>query len=84
MSHTDTGMATGLPGMSKELRQTYERLALLGIGSPANAQPASWIARKMDIGRHRLEEELHRLEGRGIVAHTKSNGREAWYVRRAS
>jgi len=74
----------GLPGMNAELRQTYDQMAQLGATNPSAARPTSFLAKKLHMGRHKMEHDLRQFEGKGLAAHTTVDGEEAWYLKRAA
>ncbi len=79
----DAGVASGLPGMKKELREVYEGLVQVGATSPSAGHSLQRLSKELHEPKKRLDKELHELEGKGIVGHLQSKGHEeVWYAKR--
>lgn len=82
MSPKMSEQSAGLPGMSNDLRRTYEGVVRAGATGPASACDAKLLSKKMRMSRHELEDDLRALEGKGVIGHQSSHGQTTWYARR--
>ncbi len=71
-----------LPALAPGSRRTYEGLLGLGATGPASARPLANISKALKRSKRDLEDELHLLEGKGVVDHVSSGREVAWYCRK--
>ena len=81
MTYAPHGGTHRLPGLPADLRQIYEGVSANGATGPASARDMAWLAKRLHMSKHDLEDGLQALEGKGVAGHQTAGHETLWYVR---
>lgn len=75
------GTTRRIPGLPSDLLATYNGLVAAGATGPASARDLTTVSKLLRTSKRNVEDHLHKLEGKGLVAHQTAKHQTSWYAR---